>query len=190
MAQLVKSENLVKAETFENVDMQDEGANAFLKKEEDNIDELALAPSDAIIKKFTSLWFACYFERKLTRQKVCEMDLNQIIGDLVTFFCTDENRVDFRRATPLLTGLHNLFVKRLAFLIRDTENILKEMSDPIKVESTHQERKARPTAPRPNNFKLNPTSFDWFLEGIDKSRLDALTMKLEQTIMRDNHRDD
>jgi hypothetical protein len=65
------------------------------------------------------------------------------------------------------------------------------MSDPIKVENAHQERKARPTtAHRPNNFKLNPTSFDWFLEGIDKTRLDALTMKLEQTIMRDNQRED
>lgn len=60
------------------------------------------------------------------------------------------------------------------------------MSDPIKVETIHNERKARPTAHRSNNFKLNPTSFDWFLEGIDKTRLDALTMKLEQTIMRDN----
>ena len=145
MAQLIKAENLnlIKAETLENEEMRDEGAVAFLKKEEDLIDEPIVAPSDALIKKFTSLWFACYFERKLTRQKVCEMDLNQIIGELVTFFCTDENRTDFRRATPLLTGLHNLFVKRLAYLIRDTENILKEMSDPIKIENPNSEKKAR-----------------------------------------------
>jgi len=181
MAQLIKAENpnLIKAETLDNEEMRDEGAVAILKKEEDLNDEPIVAPSDALIKKFTSLWFACYFERKLTRQKVCEMDLNQIIGDLVTFFCTDENRVDFRRATPLLAGLHNLFVKRLAYLVRDTENILKEMSDPIKLENPNSERKARQqhgagSAARGNNFKLNTTTFDWFLEGIDKSRLDAL----------------
>jgi hypothetical protein len=50
---------------------------------------------------------------------------------MVAYFCRDADRVDFRRATPLLTGLHNLFVRRLAFLIRDTETILKEMTDPI-----------------------------------------------------------
>jgi hypothetical protein len=131
MAQQVKAENLVKTEVLENEDMHDEGAVAFLKKEEDHIDEPEIKSSDAIIKKFTSLWLACYFERKLTRQKVCELDLNQIIADMVTYFCTDVDRVDFRRATPLLSGLHNLFVRRLSFLVRDTEGILKEMSDPI-----------------------------------------------------------
>lgn len=190
MAQLIKTEqtNLVKAETLENEEMHDEGAVAFLKKEEDPIDEPLVAQSDAIIKKFTSLWFACYFERKLTRQKVCETDLNQIIGDLVTFFCTDENRVDFRRATPMLAGLHNLFVKRLAYLVRDTENILKEMSDPIKLENTNPDKKARQggsSGARANNFKFNPTKFDWFVDGLGKDRLDALQQKLEQTIMRD-----
>lgn len=142
MANQVKAENqaLIKNENINiNHEMHDEGAIAVLKKEEDPIDEPVLAPSDALIKKFTNLWFACYFERKLTRQKVCEMDLNQIINDLVTFFCTDENRVDFRRATPLLAGLHTLFVKRLAYLIRDSENILKEMSDPIKLENPNAE---------------------------------------------------
>ena len=59
MAQLIKTEqtNLVKAETLENEEMHDEGAVAFLKKEEDPIDEPLVAQSDAIIKKFTSLWF-------------------------------------------------------------------------------------------------------------------------------------
>ena len=136
MAQQVKSENLIKAETLNNVEMNDENQVEILKKEEDPIEDVQIATTDAILKKFTSLWFACYFERKLTRQKVCDMDLPLIISEMITFFCTDNDRVDFRRATPLLTGLHNLFVKRLAFLIRDTENILKEMSDPIiKVEN-------------------------------------------------------
>jgi hypothetical protein len=52
---------------------------------------------------------------------------------MILYFCKDEDRVDFRRATPLLTGLHNLFFRRLAFLIRDTENFLKEMTDPAVV---------------------------------------------------------
>jgi hypothetical protein len=143
---------------------------------------------DTLLSKFTQLWFACYFERKLTRQKVCEADLNQIVGDMVSYFCRDSDRVDFRRATPLLTGLHNLFVKRLGLLVRDTENILKEMTDPvIKVEAQQQQPRQRgEQRPRPDNFKLNPKSFEWFLEGIDQSKLDALQNKLEQTMMRDN----
>ena len=103
-----------------------------LKKEEAPIahkDEHV--PKDTLLSKFTQLWFACYFEKKLTRQRVCDADLSLIISDLVSYFCRDVDRVDFRRATPLLTGLHNLFIKRLSLLMRDTETILKEMSDPI-----------------------------------------------------------
>jgi uncharacterized protein YehS (DUF1456 family) len=55
MAQLVKTEHLVKVEKFENEEMRDEGGITFLKKEEDPIDEPTMAPSDVIIKKFTSL---------------------------------------------------------------------------------------------------------------------------------------
>jgi hypothetical protein len=68
---------------------------------------------EAFVTKFTQLWFACYFDRKLTKQKVQEADLSAIVAEMIAYFCKDSDRVDFRRATPLLTGLHNLFVKRL-----------------------------------------------------------------------------
>lgn len=38
--------------------------------------------SDAIVGKFTQLWFACFFERKLNKAKVLEVDLPQIVADL------------------------------------------------------------------------------------------------------------
>ena len=37
------------------------------KKEEDPV---LPQSSDSLIKKFTQLWFACYFEKKLTRQRI------------------------------------------------------------------------------------------------------------------------
>ena len=59
--------------------------------------------------------------------------MTRIIADLIAYFCRsdDSAKVDFRRATPLLAGLHNLFTRRLAMLVRDTESTLKEMSDPL-----------------------------------------------------------
>ena len=42
----------------DNVEMFEE--MPILKKEEDS----------SLVSKFTQLWFACYFERKLSRQKV------------------------------------------------------------------------------------------------------------------------
>lgn len=118
---------------IDTVMKQDQHHVADLKKEEAPFAQKDehVPPKDTLLSKFTQLWFACYFERKLTRQRVCDADLSLIISDLVAYFCTDVDRVDFRRATPLLTGLHNLFVKRLGLLMRDTETILKEMSDPI-----------------------------------------------------------
>ena len=129
---MIKTEALPAEQTSQNVEMEE--APAILKKEEK---EIEIQPSsDSLIQKFTQLWFACYFERKLTRQKVCETDLNRIITDMISYFCrVDGTRVDFRRATPLLAGLHNLFIRRLAFLIRDSETTLKEMTEPaVKVE--------------------------------------------------------
>ena len=89
--------------------------------------------SDAIVGKFTQLWFACFFERKLNKAKVLEVDLPQIVADLTQYFGRqgDPQQIDFRRAAPLLMGLHNLFVRRLQYLIRDSTQTLKEMTEPL-----------------------------------------------------------
>jgi len=34
---------------------------------------------------------------------------------------------------------------------------------------------------------MNPKSFDWFLEGIDRTKLDALQAKLDMTMLRDEN---
>jgi hypothetical protein len=67
---------------------------------------------------------------------------------------------------------------------------LKEMTDPIVKLEVEVKKEAKPVVKkenyaRPDNFKLNPKTFDWFLEGIDKSKLDALQARLEQTMLRE-----
>lgn len=51
----------------------------FVKKED-------YIHSESIMKRFTQLWFACYFENKLTKSKVVDIDLPKIINELITFF--------------------------------------------------------------------------------------------------------
>ena len=121
------------------------------------------------VQKFSQLWLACYFERKLTKQKVQDTDLAQIVESLIHFF--EQEQIDFRRAVPLLQGLHNLFLKKMSFLLKDSESLLTEMKNPIGVKEEEDGGKA--TKKKSNthktnaNFKLNPKDFDWFLSGID-----------------------
>ena len=64
------------------------------------------------------------------------------------------------------------------------------MTDPIIKEEGNYPKKTAPrqigerSFARPENFKLNPKSFDWFLDGIDKTKLDALQAKIDETIIR------
>jgi hypothetical protein len=108
-----------------------------------------------------------------------------------SYFDSDGEKIDFRRATPLLIGLHNLFLKRLNFLINDTKFVLKEMTEPVTVNVNRSETTAvtRPRGAssyqRIDNFKLDPKKFDWFLEGIDRRQLDALQAKLDLTMVRE-----
>lgn len=55
---------------------------------------------DKLLQKFGQLWFACYFERRLTKQRVEEADLQVIVRDLISYF--NDEAVDFKRAIPLL----------------------------------------------------------------------------------------
>ena len=103
------------------------------KKEEDIVAELqpnaALKTGDnpatkpagsksnnPLVEKFTQLWFACYFEKRLTRQRIESADLVSIIRDLTEYFTREGTKVDFRRAVPLLQGLHVLYIKKFALL--------------------------------------------------------------------------
>lgn len=42
--------------------------------------------NDELVKKFTQLWFACFFEKKLTRDSVLKADLPQIVADMNAYF--------------------------------------------------------------------------------------------------------
>ena len=186
------------------------GSNA-VKKDEDMVDDQLKqeqAQRSPFVDKFTQLWFACYYERRLTKQKVESAQLTTIIEDLRQYFASEN--VDFRRAIPLLEGLHVLFTRQVRYLVSDSESVLKSMTDPtelIKVEGEEgagnagvSKRRAGGGGGRaPAGAKsaiVNPRNFDWFLAGIDQDRLDGmlkaglkpnemsengLPMKLEET---------
>ena len=89
--------------------------------------------SNPLVAKFTQLWFACYFERRLTRQKIESADLKDITDKLREYIGSQGSKLDFRRAVPLLQGLHVLYCKKLGLLLRDSSHTLKNMSEPIEV---------------------------------------------------------
>ena len=52
---------------------------------------------------------------------------------LTDYFKKEDTKVDFRRAVPLLQGLHVLYCRKIGFLLKDSGHTLKTMSDPIDV---------------------------------------------------------
>ena len=82
---------------------------------------------------FTKLWQAAYFERRLTRQKVEEINLNEIVQELIKYYSESDIKVDFRRAVSLLQGLHVLYTRKMSYLLRDSEHLKKSMTDPLEV---------------------------------------------------------
>ena len=165
------------------------GNNAsVVKKDEDMVDERLKQEQmqkNPFVEKFTQLWFACYYERRLTKQKVEATDLNAIIGDLKRYFASED--VDFRRAIPLLQGLHVLFTRQIRYLLDDSKSVLKSMTDPtevIKVEGEEGAGNAERSKRRAGRERghhgasarlpVDPKNFDWFLAGIDQSRLDGI----------------
>ena len=89
----------------------------------------AASTERSMIAKFTQLWQACYFERRLNKHKVEEIDLAAIVADLIAYF--KDSDIDFRRAIPLLQGLHNLFLRKMNYLLKDSESVLSQMKNPI-----------------------------------------------------------
>lgn len=114
------------------------------------------------------------------------------MADLRKFFASEGAKVDFRRAVPLLQGLHVLFSRKMGLLVRETEHTLKSMSNPIDVvkiegedadaEPKATKRRAAANAAREGAtryqanaaLQLNPNNFDWFLSGIDQTRLQGI----------------
>mmetsp|Transcript_11701 Transcript_11701/g.15886 ORF Transcript_11701/g.15886 Transcript_11701/m.15886 type:complete len:220 (+) Transcript_11701:17-676(+) len=192
---------LIKQEEMVGVEQIDAQAGALLKDEEAHaqlMEQKEMIAKDAsknpYLAKFTQLWFACYFERRLTRQVVEGTDLVSIVQDLTKYFASEGTKINFRRALPLLQGLHVLFSRKMAFTMRDSERVLKSMSEPSETiqlnqngegqdplsKATKTKRKAQKDGAHParaaNNvaLELNPNNFDWFLSGIDQSRLENI----------------
>jgi hypothetical protein len=51
------------------------------------------------------------------------------VKDLINYFSTE--KVDFKRAIPLLNGLHILFSRKMSYLLKDSEAMLQQMRNPI-----------------------------------------------------------
>ena len=104
--------------------------------------------------------------------------------DLINYFA--DEAVDFKRAIPLLQGLHVLFSRKMLYLLKDSEAMLQQMKNPvadlIKVED-NEESKEHPKskvkrrsvenrfAGKTEGFKINPKHFEWFMAGIDTDKL-------------------
>ena len=58
--------------------------------------------SKEIVDNFKQLWQACYFERHLTKQKVEQIDLDQIVKELISYFSELDDPQKFRKVAPLL----------------------------------------------------------------------------------------
>ena len=73
--------------------------------------------------------------------------MQAIVQDLIRYFSSEgASKIDFKRAVPLLQGLHVLFNRKMGFLMRDSEHVLKSMSTPvelIKIEGGQDERVPR-----------------------------------------------
>ena len=94
--------------------------------------------------------------------------------------------MDFRRALPLLQGLHVYFQRKVRYLHLDAKNTLESMTSVhFDVEEGHakiaQKNKNKSTgnlgSARRVNFKniLNTNSFAFLNEGIQKEILDAIS---------------
>ena len=179
---------MAQSNTIVKDEMSFGNTGSLVKKDEDMVDEQLKQEQmqkNPFVEKFTQLWFACYYEKRLTKQKVEATDLNAIIGDLKRYFASED--VDFRRAIPLLQGLHVLFTRKIRYLLDDSKSVLKSMTDPtevIKVEGEegagHAERSKRRTGRERGHqgatgrLPVDPKNFDWFLAGIDQGRLDGI----------------
>ena len=169
--------------------MKDENAAAE-QMQEQKLNIINDPKSNHLVSKFTQLWSACYFERRLTRQKVEQIDLNEIVKDLIQYYTSQDVKIDFRRVVPLLQGLHVLFNRKVMYLVRDADNLKKNMSDPLdsinlddKQGQRGQQINTKKKAPNQNGpryqvnnpaLQLNPNNFDWFLSGIDQNRLEGI----------------
>lgn len=122
---------------------QDQHESDMLAELKDEKMQISHDPTkDPLVNKFTQLLFACYYERRLTRAKVDNSDLITIVDDLIKFFASEGVKVNFRKTVPLLQGLHVLFNRKFGYLLRDSEQTLKSMTDPIdgiKVEGNENE---------------------------------------------------
>lgn len=124
-----------------------------------------------------------------------------IVKDLINYFT--QEAIDFRRAIPLLQGLHVLFSRKISYLLKDSEAILQQMKNPIaeliKIEeSPAKEKDGEKSKARKQSdgrfkqaaeagFKINPQHFDWFIAGIDQDRLKKILL---MDIERDGLKDD
>lgn len=56
-----------------------------------------------------------------------------IVQDLTQFFVSEGSKMNFRRALPLLQGLNVLFTRKMGYLLRDSQVVLKSMTEPSEV---------------------------------------------------------
>ena len=77
----------------------------------------------------TNLWNACYFEKRITRPLLMQINLLALIRKLQAK--VEANRHDFRSLSPLIAGLAKLYQKKMQALLNDSSQTLESLKNPF-----------------------------------------------------------
>ncbi len=93
----------------------DQTATNPFKQEKKEISSIALIKNNEDLR---NLWIACFFDRKVTKAFVQQINLPQTIIKLKRFLRT--YKIDLKLLSSLLTGLTKLYSKKLDVLMKDS----------------------------------------------------------------------
>lgn len=80
-------------------------------------------------EELKQLWLACYFERRLSKPVIQQMDLNHtlsIINNMV-----EREIIDFRVVAPLVLGLSKIFFRKMNYLLSESNSTLDNLRNPF-----------------------------------------------------------
>ena len=75
------------------------------------------------------LWVACFFERRLSKVQVQAVDLRHTMRVLEELM--SENATDFRRVYPFVFGLIKILLRKMTFLISESNSTLESLKNPF-----------------------------------------------------------
>ena len=152
------------------------------------------------------LWVACYFERRLSKVQVQAVDLKHTMRVLEELMA--ENAADFRRVYPFVFGLIKILLRKMTFLISESNSTLESLKNPFASEDLEDVTPAGETkrrqaqankrdgayqAPQQNKIKRNFIDLSNVqYHGLDKRVFEKIeeAMKLDFLAMQERRQKD